>query len=127
MKWIAWSRAQLLRITDRLGPSRVPAAPPPESLRVRSPDEGTRWTCVERQRISWQCSGSLWHPCDVLLERRTDEGWSLVALLAAHVDPRSLGTSVVVPELPAGPYRVLITSPELPTAVCSPPLEISRS
>ncbi|MER7108483.1 hypothetical protein [Streptomyces sp. NPDC000229] len=123
MKWMARTKARLLNATDVFCPSRT-LRPPPESLHVSSPSAGTRWTCVERHRISWQYTGALWHPCDVLLERRTDEGWTPAALLAAHVDPRALGASVVVPELPTGPYRVLITSPELPAAACSPPLVI---
>ncbi|OKK03755.1 hypothetical protein AMK26_20255 [Streptomyces sp. CB03234] len=126
MKWMARTKARLLRATDRFCPSRVLPPQHPDSLHVRSPAEGTRWTCVERHRISWQYTGALWHPCDVVLERRTDEGWAPAALLAAHVDPRALGTSVVVPDLPSGPYRVLITSPELPAAACSPPLVISH-
>ncbi|MFG3506771.1 hypothetical protein ACGF5F_14795 [Streptomyces sp. NPDC047821] len=124
MTWMTRTKARLLHATDRLRPSHAPHQEPLESLHVRSPAEGTRWTCVERHRISWQCTGGLWHPCDVLLERRTDHGWIRAALLATDVDPRALGTSVVVPDLPTGPYRVLVTSPELPAAACSPPLLI---
>ncbi|WP_344360307.1 hypothetical protein [Streptomyces gobitricini] len=126
LRWMARHRtgARLPHAPDLFRPWRARPPAPQESLLLRSPSEGDRWTCVERHRISWQYTGALWHPCDVLLERRTDEGWARAALLAAQVDPRALGTSVVVPELPTGPYRVLITSPELPVAACSPPLVI---
>ncbi|QGV82230.1 hypothetical protein [Streptomyces ficellus] len=124
MTWMDRTKNRLAQATGLFHPWRALPPTTPESLHVRSPTAGTCWTCVERHRIDWQYTGELWHPCDVLLERRTDQGWTTAALLAAHVDPRALGTSVVVPELPTGPYRVRITSPELPAAACSPPLVI---
>ncbi|MFC9248949.1 hypothetical protein ACFT7S_34450 [Streptomyces sp. NPDC057136] len=103
-------------------------APASDSLFVRAPAGGERWNSVERRQISWRITGGLGYPCSVLLERRSEQGtWSPAAVLAVQVDPRALGASVVVPELPSGPYRVRITSPELPYDVCSPPLTISLS
>ncbi|OEJ23757.1 hypothetical protein AS594_03955 [Streptomyces agglomeratus] len=95
---------------------------------VRAPTGGECWHWVERRQISWRITGGLGHPCCVLLERRTEQGkWSEAAVLASQVDPRALRASVVVPELPEGPYRVRITSPELPYDACSPPLIISHN
>lgn len=126
MRWIAPARAQLKRAIDRLFPPTSPE-PASDALLVRAPAGGECWNWVERRQISWRITGGLGHPCNVLLERRTEEGmWSPAAVLAAQVDPRALGASVVVPELPSGPYRVRITSPELPYDACSPPLTIGR-
>ncbi|GAA2937031.1 hypothetical protein [Streptomyces enissocaesilis] len=125
MRWIALTRAQLKRTTDALFPPRTSSAPAPDALLVRAPAGGECWNCVERRQISWRITGALDYPCNVLLERGTGQGhWSPAAVLASQVDPRALGTSVVVPELPSGPYRVRITSPELPYDACSPPLTI---
>ncbi|MGW0551477.1 hypothetical protein [Streptomyces altiplanensis] len=125
MRWIALARARLKRTTDALFPPRTSPAPASDALLVRAPAGGECWNCVERRQISWRITGGLGHPCNVLLERRTGhEQWSPAAVLASQVDPRALGTSVVVPELPSGPYRIRITSPELPYGACSPPLTI---
>ncbi|MGW7054315.1 hypothetical protein [Streptomyces sp. NPDC054887] len=128
MRWIALARARLKRATDAVLPPRpTPPEPASDALLVRAPTGGDCWTCVERRQISWRITGGLGYPCCVLLERRTDEGtWREAAVLASQVDPRALRASVVVPELPEGPYRVRITSPELPHGACSPPLTISR-
>ncbi|MET9509693.1 hypothetical protein ABZX62_14750 [Streptomyces flavidovirens] len=129
MRWIALAKAQLKRATDGLFPARTASPEPvPDALLVRAPTGGECWTCVERRQISWRITGCLGYPCSVLLERRTEQGkWSEAAVLASQVDPRALRASVVVPELPEGPYRVRITSPELPHGACSPPLTISRN
>ncbi|MGW7196117.1 hypothetical protein [Streptomyces chryseus] len=128
MRWIALARARLKRMTDAVLPPRPhPCEPASDALLVRAPTGGECWNCVERRQISWRITGGLDHPCCVLLERRTEEGkWSEAAVLASQVDPRALRASVVVPELPEGPYRVRITSPELLYDACSPPLTISR-
>ncbi|PRH77435.1 hypothetical protein C6N75_20290 [Streptomyces solincola] len=122
MHWKSRIKARLSHLTRR---SAAPGPPP--DLCLHSPAAGAHWHCVERRRVGWRCADSLWHPCDVLLERRTEQGWTPVALLAARVDPRAHGASVLVPELPAGPYRVRVTSPELAAAACSAPVRISRS
>ncbi|MEU6060804.1 hypothetical protein [Streptomyces sp. NPDC047097] len=126
MHWMARTRARLCHLTRPPTAPRHPPAPPPD-LCLSSPAAGAHWHCVERHRVSWNCADTLWHPCDVLLERRTEHGWTSAARLATRVDPRALGASVLVPELPAGAYRVRVTSPELATAVCSAPVVISRS
>ncbi|MCS0636738.1 hypothetical protein NX801_13920 [Streptomyces sp. LP05-1] len=122
---MAWNtarvRAHVHRAVTLLGGGRRPE---PETLRLYAPAAGAHWTRAGHHRIGWQCPGSLWHPCDLLLERRTGDGWSPAALLAEQVDPRSLGILVAVPPLPAGAYRVSITSPELPRPACGPPLII---
>ncbi|WP_141746867.1 hypothetical protein [Streptomyces agglomeratus] len=129
MRWIACARAQLKRATDALFPPRIATREPAsDALLVRAPTGGECWHWVERRQISWRITGGLGHPCCVLLERRTEQGkWSEAAVLASQVDPRALRASVVVPELPEGPYRVRITSPELPYDACSPPLIISHN
>ncbi|MGX1885181.1 hypothetical protein [Streptomyces sp. NPDC055287] len=129
MRWIALARAQLKRATDALPlPPTTSPEPDPDALLVRAPTGGECWNWVERRQVSWRITGCLGYPCSVLLERRTEQGqWCEAAVLASQVDPRALRASVVVPELPEGPYRVRITSPELAYDACSPPLTISHS
>ncbi|MEU8777483.1 hypothetical protein [Streptomyces sp. NPDC048606] len=112
-------RTTLTTLARRLRrPEHPDAAVLPDAahLLVRAPQHGARWPHRSPQQVAWQLAGVLGHPLDVRLVTIEFGLARTAAVLAEGLEPGELRTAITVPEVPAGTYRVLVTSAGAPDA-----------